>query len=98
DSNCHTALHQIESCLKSAKDRHLVPDLLKALFPDKPAAREKILVLATTALTQSDDRPPDYSAFNTEELVYLSPPKIPRQTREQAATVAKQMRNPKTGK
>ena len=98
DSHCHTALHQIEMCLKSAKDQALVPDLLSSLYPNNPKARENCLLLATTAAFKTEDKAPDYSAFNDEDFVYITPPKIPKQTRDQVSMVAKQMKNPKTGK
>jgi len=107
DAHCHHALHQIEGAVKNDKKRHLVPDMLQQLYPDNAKARENCLYLAMTAALSNDSRnsenkkasaSTDYSAFDTEMLVHLTPPKVPPKTRDLVNRVCNEMRNPRTGK
>lgn len=97
DSYCHTAIHQIESALKNKKRLAQVPDLLRAFFPDNEAARKLCLEYATKA-ARGVGVVPDYSIFDEDDAVYLTPPKVHPQTREQAKIVAKEVKNPRTGR
>jgi hypothetical protein len=103
DAHCHHALHQIEAAVKNDKKRLLVPDLLKKLYPDNSKAREFCLYLAMTAAVGSDsknaDNKPaqgiDYSQFDSEELVHLTPPAVPPYIRDLVNRVVREMRTPK---
>jgi len=104
DAHCHHALHQIEASIRSDKKRLLVPDLLKKLYPDNQKARENCLYLAMTALLGVDkENPenkqasssPDFSMFDTEELVHLTPPAVPPHIRDLVNRVVRDMRSPK---
>lgn len=106
DTECHAAIHQIESALKNDKKRLIIPDLLNKLYPNNLKAQKTCFHLATiAALGRDPSEPinnhledPDYSAFDTEELVHLTPPKVPPQVKKFASVVAKEVKNPRTGK
>jgi hypothetical protein len=103
DSYCHTAIHQIEMALKNQKRRAFVPDLLGRLYPDNKQAQRNCLYMATTAALGYDpDAPPplaDYAQWDTEELVHLTPPPtVHPTTRQQVKIVAKELKNPRTGR
>lgn len=101
DSYCHTAIHQIEAALKSKTRQAFVPDLLSSLYPNNTQAQKNCIFMASTAaLGYSPDSPPtDYSDWDTDELVHLTPPpKVHPETRDQVKIVAKELKNPKTGR
>ena len=103
DSYCHTAVHQIEASMKNPKRQAFVPELLLRLYPDNPVAQKNCLFMATTAVLGYDpDSPPplsDYSMWDTDELVHLTPPpKVHPETRKQVKIVAKELKNPITGR
>jgi hypothetical protein len=103
DSYCHTAIHQIEASLKNPKRQAFVPDLLLRLYPDNSQAQKNCVFMATTAaLGYNPDEPPplaDYSQWDTDDLVHLTPPPLVHpQTRQQAKIIAKELKNPKTGR
>ena len=103
DSYCHTAVHQIEAALKNAKRKAFVPDLLQRLFPDNQSAQRNCLYMATTAALGYDPSTPpplaDYSQWDTDDLVHLTPPPtVHPTTRQQVKIVAKELKNPKTGR
>jgi hypothetical protein len=103
DSYCHTAIHQIEAAIKSQKRCSFVPDLLVRLYPDNPQAQRNCLYMATTAALGHDPNKPqpltDYSQWDTEELVHLTPPPtVHPTTRQQVKIVAKELKNPRTGR
>ena len=103
DSRCHTAVHQIESALKSETRRAQVPDLLSMMFPGNLKAQKTCFYLATVAALGRDpsdpvQAEPDYSAFDTDELVHLTPPKVTPKVKAMASTVARELKNPQTGK
>jgi len=106
DSGCHHAMHQIELALKNPRKVNLVPDLLRQLFPNNPKARQNCLYLATTAALardpsqpiQTEEPPPDYSVFDTEHEVYLSPPKVHPLVKKKVQIIAREMKNPRTGR
>jgi len=102
DAHCHHALHQIEASIRNEKKRLFVPDLLKKLYPDNQKAREICLYLAMTAMQGVDKDNPenksaatDYTMFDTEELVHLTPPAVPPFIRDMVNRVVKDMRSPK---
>jgi len=106
DAHCHHALHQIESALKNEKKRLHVPDMLRLLYPEDAKAREFCLYLAMTAALSKDTRSEtnkkkeatDYSAFDTEDLVHLTPPKVTVKMRDLVNRVCSETKNPRTGK
>lgn len=104
DAHCHHALHQIEAAIKNEKKRLHVPDMLKKLYPSNAKAREQCLYLAMTAAMgvdrhNPDNKPassePDYSEFDTEDLVHLPPPAVPPHVRDAVQRVVRQMRTPR---
>lgn len=95
DSGCHTAVHQIEAALKRGSG---ASELVQAIFPDNPVAQRKCLELAATAAMGLADKPLDYSQWDTEELVYLSPPQVTPHIRKLVNRVVQEMKNPKTGR
>lgn len=105
DAHCHHALHQIEAAIKNEKKRLHVPDLLRLLYPDNAKAREMCLYLATTAVFSKDSKnekntpaqDTDYSMFDTEELVHLTPPMVPPKVRDMVNRVVRELKGP-TGK
>lgn len=100
DSSCHAAIHQIEHALKNEKKRLLIPDMLSKLFPSNLKAQKNCFYLATVAALGRDPSEPinahlddpDYSAFDTEELVHLTPPKVPPKIKKLASIVAKEIK------
>lgn len=94
DATCHHALHQIELALKNPRRRLQVPELLQALFPANPRAREQCLILATTAALGRPvgESAPDLSAFDTAELVHLPAPRVPPRVREMVHLVVREMK------
>ena len=107
DSNCHTALHQIETALRSESKRPLIPDLLQQMFPSNLKAQQTCLLFATTAALGRDPNQPatssaidriDYSVFDTDELVHLTPPRVTPFVKHLISIVAREMKNPNTGK
>jgi hypothetical protein len=106
DSRCHTALHQIEHALKNEKKRMLINDMLAQLFPSNPNAQKNCFYLATIAALGRDpaESPtrnyddPAYEAFDTDDLVHLTPPRVPPQIKKYAAIVARELKNPSTGR
>ena len=104
--SCHNALHHIEGAVKSEKKRLLIPDMLKKLYPSNQKAREYCLYLAMTAAMKVDKENPenkpkesnadtDYSMFDTDDLVHLTPPAVPPFIRDLVMRVVKDMRSPK---
>ena len=103
DSNCHTSLHQIEMALRNEAKRLLIPDLLRQMYPENLKAQQTCLYLATTAAmgrdpNQSPSPAIDYSMFDSDTAVYLTPPKVTPYVKHLAMLVAKEMKNPTTGK
>lgn len=107
DANCHTALHQLEHALRSETKRMLIPDLLRQMFPENMKARQTCLFLATMAVLGRDPNDPtpaampdriDYSLFDTDEFVHLTPPKVTPFVKHLVSIVVREMRNPNTGK
>lgn len=104
DSYCHTALHQIEAALRNPKKHATIQPLLEAIYPDNPDARKRCMELATIAALgkdpkKSDEQMLDYSIFDEEDEVYVTPPpKVHPQTRKQVKIVAKELKNPRTGR
>jgi len=101
DANCHHALHQIEAALRNPNKQKLIPDLLKQLFPNSLSAQQKCLLFASTAAlgrSPTESNTTDYSFFDTDELVHLTPPKVPLLIKKFVLTVAKELKNPQTGK
>jgi len=99
DVNCHSAIHQVEMALKNPKRRGTVSDLVGALFPKNITAQKRCLELAATAaLGHSPDAPPDYSIFDSDEMVTLTPTRVPPKVKSILMRVIKELRNPRTGK
>lgn len=105
DAHCHHALHQVEAALKNEKRRLHIPDILLKLYPKNQKARENCLYLATTAALSKDGRntenvpitaDPDYSEFDTDELVHLTPPKVTPRVKELVMRVCQEMTHPRT--
>lgn len=99
DASCHNAVHQVEMALKNQNRRGTVSDLVASLFPHSVEAQRRCMELAAIAAMGVDlNSTPDYSSYDTNELVYLTPPKVPPKVRELVKRVVKEMRNSKTGK
>lgn len=106
DAHCHHALHQLEAALKNEEKRKHVPDMLQKLFPNNAKARENCLYLATTAALSKDRKNPentpkteiDYSVFDTEDLVHLTPPSVPVKVKNLVMRVCNDIKHPKTGR
>lgn len=96
DGNCHTAVHQVEAALKNPK-RVSATDLASMMFPDNPSVQRRCLELAAIAATEVDATP-DYSEFDTEDLVHLTPPKVSPRVKDLVRRVSQEIKNPKTGR
>jgi len=95
DAHCHHALHQIESALKNKKKIMLIPDLLRSLYPDSNDAQSRCLHKATTAaLGRAIDTSPDidFSAWDTDDLVHITPPKVSPLVKKYVSVVAKELK------
>jgi len=99
DATCHTAVHQIEAALKKGTS---ATDLASAFFPVNFAAQKKALELAATAALGRDPneeaQPLDYSAFDNDQFVYLTPAKVSPRVKQLLMRVVKEQKNPKTRK
>lgn len=100
DATCHNAVHQVEAALKNQNRRGTAADLVSALFPHSMEAQRRCMELAATAAMGLDpqDQPIDYSSFDTDALVYLTPPRVTPKMRELVKRVTQELRNPRTGK
>jgi len=101
DAHCHHALHQIEAAVKNEKKRLYVPEMLRRLYPDNQKAREICLYLAMTAAMGEDKQNPDnkaaeedWSIFDTDDLVTLTPPRVPPKIRDLVNRVVAQLKGP----
>lgn len=99
DGNCHNAVHQVEAALKNPK-RVSATDLVTALFPGSPIIQKKCLELAAIAALgeKPTDVTPDYSQYDTEDLVHLTPPKVTPRVKDLVRRLSLELKNPKTGK
>lgn len=98
DATCHTAVHQIEAALKKGSS---ATELASAFFPTNFAAQKKALELAAKAALGRDpgeDQPLDYSAFDNDQFVYLTPAKVSPRVKQLLMRVVKEQKNPKTRK
>jgi len=102
DVTCHSAVHQVEMALKNPKRRSTVTDLINSLFPKNVVAQKKCLELAATAALENngknDNNELDYGAFDTEELVTLTPIKVSPKIKQYVHRIAQDLRHPETGK
>lgn len=100
DVNCHSAVHQTEAALKNKKRRGSVGDLVSALFPQNVVAQKRCMELAVTAALEgeTDNSHLDYTAFDSDELVHLTPTRVPPRIKVLVMRLVKELRNPKTGK
>lgn len=100
DASCHNAVHQVEMALRNQNRKGTAADLVSALFPHSMEAQRRCLELAATAAmgVSQDELPPDYSMWDSNTLVHLTPPKVSPKVRELVIRVTKELRNPKTGK
>jgi len=96
DGNCHTAVHQVEAALKNPK-RVSASELAKTLFPNDLQAQKKCLELAASA-AQAPESAPDYSQYDTDELVHLTPPRVTPRVKDLVGRLAQELKNPKTGR
>ena len=103
DGNCHNAVHQVEAALKNPK-RVSATDLATALFPNNVAHQKKCLELAAIAALGVDpsalanSQAPDYSKYDTDELVHLTPPKVSPRVKDLVMRISQELKNPKTGR
>jgi len=100
DASCHNAVHQVEMALRNQNRRGTAADLVAALFPHSIKAQRRCMELAATAAMGMDlsELPPDYSMFDTKNLVHLTPPRVSPKVRDLVRRVTCDLRNPKTGK
>lgn len=95
DGNCHTAVHQVEAALKNPK-RVPATELAAHLFPSNPNAQRICLELAATAAVSSEE--PDYSQYDTDDLVHLTPPRVTPRVKDLVLRLSKEIKNPNTNK
>lgn len=97
DATCHTAVHQVEAALKKGSS---ASDLASSFFPTNFAAQKKVLELAASAALGRDpneeNAPLDYSAFDNEQFVYLTPAKVSPRVKQLLMRVVREMKNPRT--
>ena len=99
DAFCHSAVHQVESALKNPRRKTSASDLVATLFPTSLAAQKKCLELAAiAAMGDSNPEMMDFTAFDGEYLVYLTPVRVSPKVRECVRLVAKELKSVKTGK
>lgn len=100
DASCHSAVHQVEMALRNQNRRGTASDLVSALFPHSIAAQRKCMELAATAAMGVDpnDESFDYSEFDSNQLVHLTPTKVPPKVRELVNVVVRELKNPRTGR
>lgn len=96
DSNCHTAVHQVEAAFKNKKRKVSPADLAATLFPKSIIIQRKLLEFGATAAlgrTKEDaDEPADYSFFDTDDLVSLTPPRVHPHIKKLVHIVARQLK------
>lgn len=99
DATCHTAVHQIEAALKKGTS---ASELASAFFPTNFAAQKKVLELAASAALgrdpSEDQIPLDYSAFDNDQFVYLTPAKVSPRVKQLLMRLVREMRNPRSKK
>jgi len=96
---CHSAVHQTEMALKNKKRHGAVGDLVGAFFQGNAPAQRRCLELAATAAMGDDmEAQRDYSAFDNEKLVHLTPAKVPPKIKMLVMRLVQEMRHPKSGK
>lgn len=99
DAVCHNAVHQVEMALRNTNRKGTAADLVTAMFPSNIVAQRKCMELAAmAAMGVQAKEDPDYSIFDTPELVHLTPIKVTPRVRELVNRVTKEMRNPRTGR
>jgi hypothetical protein len=100
DASCHNAVHQVEMALKNQNRRGTASELAASMFPGSMEAQRRCLELAVSAALASNapKAPADYSAFDTKDLVHLTPPKVSPKVRDLVGRVTRETLNPKTGK
>lgn len=98
DAYCHHALHQVESALKHPKKGTTASDLASGLYPNNPVAQRKVLELAAVAALGRDPTENVASLYDTDDLVSLPVVKVHPKIRKQVKIVAKELKNPKTGR
>ena len=98
DSNCHTAVHQVEASFKNKKRKVSPSDLAASLFPNSSIIQRRLLEFgATAALGRSStgedgEQQPDYSIFDTDDLVALAPARVHPYIRKMVNVVARQIK------
>jgi len=99
DASCHSAVHQVEMALRNPNRRGTVADLVAALFPQSVAAQRRCMELAATAAMgmAQNEMPPDYSMWDSNDLVHLTPPRVSPRVRDLVRRVTSELKNPKTG-
>lgn len=99
DATCHSAVHQVEMALRNPNRKGTVADLVAALFPHSMAAQRRCLELAATAAMglSPEEMTADYSMWDSNDLVHLTPPKVSPKVKELVRRVTSELRNPKTG-
>jgi len=99
DAYCHHALHQVESALKKPKKGTTATDLASALYPNNQRAQKKVLELAAIAAMGRDiSQELDPTQWDTDDRVGLPIVMVSPKVRKQAKIVAKELKNPKTGR
>ena len=100
DVTCHSAVHQTEMALKNKSRRGSVGDLVSVLFPQNVVAQKRCMELAVTAALGGggDKTQPDYAAFDSDELVHLTPTRVPPRIKVLVMRLVKELRSPKSGK
>lgn len=99
DAYCHHSLHQVESALRNPKKGTTAVDLASGLYPNNLVAQKKVLELAAiAALGRDPEQAPMHSMYDSEDLVGLPIVKVHPKIRKFVKIVARELRNPKTGK
>jgi hypothetical protein len=99
DVHCHSAVHQVEMALKNKNRRGSVGDLVSALYPQNFVAQKRCMELAVTAALETQAAAsPDYSVFDSDDLVHLTPTRVPTKIKVLVTRLCKELRHPHTGK